>query len=65
MTVWEFSVNTLGTVAIVLMLLVQRWAAAERAAAHREWTERQGELEETRVPFGDWCMATWAVAGCL
>jgi hypothetical protein len=65
MGVWEFFVNTLGVVATVLMLLVLRWAAVARAAAHREWTERRRELAERDAAFVDWCVATWAVAGCL
>ncbi len=48
--------------ATVVVLLVLRWAAIQRAIAHREWATRQRKRNTSVI---DWWVATWAVAGCL
>jgi len=64
MGAWEFFVSAAGLVVTVLLLMVLRWAARERAKAHREWAALQRERGKKGRPVIDWCLA-WAIAGCV
>jgi hypothetical protein len=62
--VQEFFVPAAELVVTALLLVPLRWAAIERAKAHREWAALQRELGEKGPPVIDWCPA-WAIAGCV
>ena len=64
MGAWEIFVYAVGLVVTSLLLVVLRWAALERAKAHREWAALQRELGEKGPPVIDWCVAC-AIAGCV
>jgi hypothetical protein len=60
MSGWEFPVYVAG----VLLLVALRWAAIERARAHRQWAVLRRTLAEQGRRLIDWWMV-WAVAGCV
>lgn len=60
----EMFVCAVGLVVTLFLLVVLRWAALERAKAHREWAALQRKLGEKGPPVIDWCVA-WAIAGCV
>jgi hypothetical protein len=62
MGAWDFLANAAGLTATALLVIALRWAAIERAKAHREWARRR---REDAAPVINWWVATWAVAGCL
>ena len=65
MGAWEWVFDAAGLIGITLLVAVLFWSARLRAEAHREWAAREQERGEHTKPVIDWCVATWAVAGCL
>ena len=49
----------------ILLVVVLRWTSLQRAEAHRVLAAREQQERDNAKPVIDWCMATWAVAGCL
>jgi hypothetical protein len=64
MGVWDFFVIAAGLVVTALLLVALRWAALERAKAHRRWAALRRELGEKGHQAIDWCLA-WAIVGCV
>jgi hypothetical protein len=64
MGVWEPSVYVAGFLAVALLLVALRWAAIERARAHRQWAALARTLGEKGHRLIDWWMV-WSVAGCV
>ena len=60
MDVTEFRVDAAAVMGTVLVLATVRWAATERARAHRLWKQHQHQHGGAVI---DWCMATCAVVG--
>jgi hypothetical protein len=59
---WAFFVE-IGIVLVTLAVLATlRWAAVERARAHREWAQRQRETQ--RAPI-DWYVVFGITVGCV